>query len=114
MPEFLFRFEDTMTADGVRVDRRKFKVIKETPCGYWILLYESFDDKKWVSKVAKKRFAYPVLDDAITSFKARKRRQIEILEAQVLQARSALAWADPTGEYVPRHPRSFGGGYLSE
>lgn len=113
IPEFLYRFEDAMTTTGVQVNRRKFKVINETPCGYWIQLYESFDDKKWVSKVAKKRFAYPVLDDAIMSFKLRKRRQIEILEAQLNQARSALAWADPTGELMSR-TRQFRGGYLSE
>ena len=113
IPEFLYRFEDSMTTTGVQVDRRKFKVISETPCGYWIQLYENFEDKKWVSKVSKKRFAYPVLDDAITSFKTRKRRQIEILEAQIIQAKSALACADPTGEFVSR-TRQFRGGYLSE
>ena len=106
IPEHLYRFEDSVTSLGVRVDRRKFKVIEETPCGYWVRLFESSDDKKWVSKVAKKRFAYPVLDDAITSFKARKRRQIEILEAQLHIAKSALRWADPTGEYKSRRFRS--------
>jgi hypothetical protein len=98
-----------MTADGVRVDRRKFEVIKETPCGYWIRLYESFDDKKWVSKVAKKRFAYPSRSEALTNFKARKRRQMEILQAQLNQATAALRWADPTCEYRPRRNRSRGG-----
>ena len=112
VPEFLYRFEDTMTTTGIRVDRRKFKVLKETPCGYWIQIYEGFDDRQWVSKVAKKRYAYPVLDDAITAFKARKRRQIEILQAQMAQAKAALRWADPTGEYQPRPPRR--GGYLFE
>jgi hypothetical protein len=108
LPEHLYRFEDIVSTNGVQVIRRKFKVIKETPCGYWIQLYECFDDKKWVSKVARKRFAYPVLDDAITNFRARKRRQIEILEAQLSVAKAALRWADPTGIFQPRPQRRGG------
>jgi hypothetical protein len=95
IPEYLYRFEDSMDVYGVKVHTRKFKVIKETPCGYWIKLFYSGDDKKWVSKVARKRYAYPYKHEALTSFKARKKRQIEILQAQLSQARTALRWAKP-------------------
>ena len=87
----LYRFEDFHDTFGVRVHERHFEMIKETPCGYWIRLFHSFNDKKWVSKTAKKRFAYPSREDAITSFKARKERQIKILEAQLSIAKRALA-----------------------
>ena len=103
IPEYLYRYEDHEYANiGVRVEMRKFRVIKETPCGYWVKLFESFDDTKWVSKTAKKRFAYPTMSQALTSFKARKRRQIEILQAQIDRARSALGHVDPDGEYRER------------
>lgn len=95
IPEYLYRFEDSMDAFGVKVHPRKFKVIKETPCGYWIELFYWGDDKKWVSKVARKRYAYPTKHEALTSFKARKKRQIEILEAQLNQARQSLRWTEP-------------------
>jgi hypothetical protein len=71
-------------------------------------LFESFDDTRWVSKVAKKRYAYPLKSEALTNFKARKRRQIEILQAQLNQARTALRWADPTGEYKERNQQRGG------
>lgn len=105
IPKCLYRFEDQFTENGTRLNKRTFEVIKETPCGYWIKLFWWDDDKKWVSKVAKKRFAYPSEQEAMRSFKARKRRQIEILEGQLSNARAALRLADPTGDY---QPRSFG------
>jgi hypothetical protein len=103
IPEYLYRFEDYENTLGVHVRKREFKVIKETPCGYWIKLFYSFNDKKWVSKVAKKRYAYPSEQEAMINFKARKRRQIEILSAQLRTAKSALEWADPTGVYLERN-----------
>lgn len=90
----LYRFEDFLDTFGVRVRERHFKMIKGTPCGYWIRLFHSSDDKKWVSKTAKKRFAYPSREDAITSFKARKKRQVKILEEQLSRAKRALALSE--------------------
>jgi hypothetical protein len=94
IPEYLYRFDDMHYTTGVRVEGRKFRVIKETPCGYWIKLFDCFDDKKWVSKGGKKRYAYPTEEEALTSFKARKRRQIQILENQLTRARAALRMAN--------------------
>jgi hypothetical protein len=102
IPEFLYRFENHLTTMGTRLNKRTFEVIRETPCGYWIKLFRWGDDKKWVSKVTRKRFAYPSEQAAMRSFKARKRRQIEILEGQLSNARAALSLADPTGDYEPR------------
>jgi hypothetical protein len=74
---------------GIKIFFTEFDLLKETPCGYWI--YKNYtDDKRWVSKTAKKRFAYPSQDEALSSFIARKTRQIQILEAQLINAKSAL------------------------
>ena len=96
MIEYLYRYEDILyavlndweeVADSyVKIEERKYRVVKETPCGYWI----SFEDRKWISKTSKKRFAYPTKKEARDSFKARKTRQIEILTKQIDRAKTAL------------------------
>ena len=77
---------------GIRVHEREFELLKETPKGYWINLFpdQLIPTKKWVSKDAKKRYAYPTKKEALNSFIARKKRQTEILEAQLSNARMAL------------------------
>lgn len=86
-----YRYEEMQYYQiGVKIHLMEFDFIKETPCGYWIKLFSFCDDKKWVSKTAKKRFAYPTKEEALSSFIARKTRQIEILEAQLSNARMAL------------------------
>lgn len=88
IPEKLYRYHDFATTNGVGVQESEFPVTKETPCGYWI---DWWGTKKWVSKTARKRFAYPTKEEAETSFIARKRCQIKILEGQLRQAKAALA-----------------------
>jgi len=97
-PERFYRFENVRYTTGVRVHLQEYTLIKETPCGYWIKPVWDYDDyhKKWVSKTARKRFAYPTQEEAITSFMARKRRQIQIIESQLIDARSALS----AGSYI--------------
>ncbi len=106
-PTQLFRYEERLDTRGVHVDIRVFNVVKETPCGYWIDLYNGLFEydkhsRKWVSKTAKRRFAYPTEHEALTNFKARKRRQIEILQSRIHYAKVALRMADPEGEYQER------------
>lgn len=102
IPEILYRYHNYRTMTGVMVKEHKYKVLKETPCGYWIELYHcSWDDKfgrKWVPKNTRKRFAYPTKEEALTSFIARKKRQIAILEGQLTDARIALAAKAPVSE----------------
>jgi hypothetical protein len=99
IPEYLYRFDDVPTTLGVQVVERKFKVVRTTECGYWV---DEHGKERWVPKATKKRFAYPTQQEAMTNFKARKRRQLEILEAEAHQVRVALHWVDPAGEYAPR------------
>jgi len=76
----------------------KFKMVKETPCGWWIEPKSDFwnmrGKKRWVSKTARKRFAYPTKEEALVNFKARKRRQIGILKAQLFGAETEQRLAD--------------------
>ena len=86
--QWLYRFEDVLHTERVHIYEYQFRVIKETPCGFWI---DAFSDKnKWVSKVAKKRFAYPTRLEASVNFIARKNRQIRILNHQIERAKDAL------------------------
>ena len=82
-----------------KLELRKFKVVKETPKGYWIVEKYSYheyfeldneDKKRWVAKDALRSFAYDTKEKALKSFQFRKRSQIAILENQLENARKAL------------------------
>ena len=64
-----------------------YHIIRETPQGYWILLYNK---KKWVSNSSKKRFAYPTKDEAYNGFIKRTERCVRILRAQLRIAEDML------------------------
>ena len=94
-PAKFYRYEDIQYDHYVSVNEYHYYLIKETPCGYWISYYRkghpfALDDKKWVSKTARKRFAYPTRMEAQISFKARKNAQIRILSTQLKRAKNAL------------------------
>jgi len=100
---YLYRYKDVTQGTTftfmngipfVKIEEKKFKVVKETKCGYWIQLFKfDIDDRenrKWVSKTAKKRFAYPTKNEAMVNFKARKKRQIQLLTNQLNNVKRAL------------------------
>jgi hypothetical protein len=104
--EFLYRYVDVChCADlneydepiantrAVRLYCHAFEIIRRTPSGAWIRL--GYDFKKFVNLNAHKRFACPTKEEAWESFRARKKRQLEIVSAQVVRARLALK-LDPT------------------
>jgi len=86
-----YRYYDSVTTIGVIVYCTVLYLIKETPKGYWIG-YMDYNDKPtcWVSKTAKKRYAYPTKQEAWDSFKARKARQVNILTKKLDIAKQAL------------------------
>jgi hypothetical protein len=65
----------------------EYDLIKETPKGYWIGQFflpfqgEPFF-KKWVSKTATKRFAYPTKEEALTNLIKRTEKRLKILTRQ--------------------------------
>lgn len=60
-----------------QVELRCFPVTKETPKGYWISV---FGTRKWVSKTARKRYAYDTKEGALESFRIRTTRRISFLK----------------------------------
>ena len=104
MIDYLHRYDDRtygvlneweeISGSYAKVEESRYKVLSETQCGYWIVIY-AFDiddrkNRKWVSKTAKKRYAYPTKNEAMISFKARKNRQIKILTNQLNNVKSVL------------------------
>lgn len=91
-----YRYEETVANIGVKVNKIEYLLFKETPKGYWIR--KTWDTKaeykRWVSKTAKKRYAYPTKEEAMIAFKARKKRQVQILKANIEIAESALYFVE--------------------
>lgn len=85
-----YRYEEFHTEELMHIVERTFSLIKETPCGYWIGAYGdvfSWDIKKrWVSKTARKRYAYPTKEEAMNNFIKRKSRQSIILKYRLKDA----------------------------
>jgi len=69
-----------------------FKLVKETPCGYWICqdTYYFSLEKRWISKTSRKRYAYPTKKEALNSFIIRKQRQIKHCTRDLGNAKQAL------------------------
>lgn len=82
-----------------KVVLREFNLWKETPKGYWIGYGHSNWTGKmkgfghWVSKTAKKRYAYPTKDEALNNFIKRNERRVKILSRQVTVCKMAIAEA---------------------
>lgn len=76
------------------LDLEVYDVIKETPKGFWIEERYGFAgqprSKTWVNNYSRKRFAYPTIEEAKESFKARKARHRRILESKINDIESAL------------------------
>lgn len=89
-PVWYYRYVDHRMIDrGPFIVLERYPVIRETPKGVWLAL--GFGDRRFVLRTARKRWACPTEDEALESFKARKRRQCRILRAQLKHAATALA-----------------------
>ena len=77
------------------ISLQQYKILSETDKGYWIQLH-SWDNtkKKWVSKTAKKRFAYPTKEQALLNFKKRTESAVKILTSQLETAKNYLIEAN--------------------
>lgn len=95
-----YRLKDRLEPDGVVVRLEVFRVIKETPQGYWVVSeycanWLTPDElrkrrfAKWVSKTSHKRYCYPSIEEAIRSFKRRKEVQESRIRLQLEQAELA-------------------------
>jgi len=87
-----------MTPSGITtisVDLIEYRVVKETPKGFWIQEYLGpfwSSDKKWISNHSK--FAWDTKEKALKSFKLRKKSQIKIYNKRLNSAKTALKMAE--------------------
>jgi len=80
-----------------KIELRTFNLHKETPKGYWIG-YGHPDNglqshSQWVSKTAKKRYAYPTKEEAMNNYIKRTEKRIKILKSQLDSCEYALSKA---------------------
>lgn len=93
----MYRY-DSMEGFDPPVYLSTYLVASVTPKGCWLDVY---GEKRFVLSEATKRFAYPTKELALSSFVARKRRHISILEAQLEHLQTALDFAQ---HHVPNPP----------
>lgn len=95
--EYLYRCEAVVKTSfgnytSYRIEFKKVFIIKETPKGYWVVF--DYYKKKWFSKTAYSRYAYPTKKEALFNFKRRKEKQIKILESRLIGAKTMLFEAE--------------------
>lgn len=79
-----------------KLELSKYRLIKETPKGYWIGLESFHSDiwKKWVSKTSRKRFAYPSKEEALAAYIKRTEKRVKILKRQIRSCEITLGFAE--------------------
>lgn len=83
-PTHLYRVYDECEEDGVPYFYSfPYKIIKETPCGKWILLSQHPVKKRFVLNTSVKRFAHETIEAAIEDYVRRKTAQVRILHSQI-------------------------------
>ena len=94
-------YERPIREGEIQLKLRKFKVLSHTKKGVWVVwkissFIGSEKEKKFILKDARKRHACPTKEEALESYKARKKRQIRILKSQLKYAEKALELVEPT------------------
>lgn len=81
---------DMPTGSGrMEVVMSEYRVHKVTPAGVWVVR-GNWDTPRFVLRAARKQYASPSKEAALTAYLARKRRQVSILESRAAKARRAL------------------------
>lgn len=83
---------DEVSSVSVQLQLWEFKVSKVTPKGVW--LQATWSEPRFVRLEARKRYAHPSKEEALTALKARKAAQMRILQTQLGYAQRAAALAD--------------------
>jgi len=79
--------------NNVSVELYEYPVHSETPKGYWIL-WRGGKAKKWTSKTAKTRFAYPTKKQAIHNYIRRTKSSIGHYKHQIRYSELAIEKAN--------------------
>ena len=80
---YMYRYEDWNYGDDYKC--RRFPILKETRCGYWIQLsiWGGDNRKRWVAKYGKNNYAKITKEDALYNYYRRKSRQAAILASKL-------------------------------
>lgn len=92
----------------------EWEVFKKTPFGVWIkpcilgdiTITTKSKSAKFILNGSRKKFAWPTIEEARTSFKARKNRQMALLKAQVTTLEYLFEildkdiWPDKPGDWT--------------
>jgi hypothetical protein len=108
----LYRYESSsFSGQHLALWLSKFKVVKETPQGWWISRDGyGWEKNKWVAKHGIKRFAYPTKELALESFIKRKTKMIQKLKNSlacteiILGIAERVASGDVTEEHKEINP----------
>lgn len=98
-PQVLYRYEKYCKSNSfgpgfeiAEIYLKTFKIIKETPAGYWI----KFDEwngvhgrKKWVPKSAAVPYSHTTKEKALKHYQHKVQKHIKILRTQLSYATSA-------------------------
>jgi hypothetical protein len=91
---YWYRYREVLwTSAKVTLVLHQYPVLSETPKGVWL---DVFGCKRFVRADARKKYASPTQEEALESFHARKRRQVQILSAQLARAQAALRLTNET------------------
>lgn len=80
-PKSMYRVEFKSFEDiGGELYILHYNVIKETPCGYWILPTARVPGKRWMKRNAERPFAFPSVKEALEDFIRRNDYYIRSLQ----------------------------------
>lgn len=84
---------DSLPGTVVKLVVREFMAVKVTPKGVWIqAMFGELvcGDRHFILRKSHKKFAWPTLALAVTSFRARKAKEIAIYQRRIAIAQAAL------------------------
>ena len=123
-PIKMYRFADSLFEDGLHVGLEVYYVVAETAQGYWVspdildarrnlplsLRERRARGQRWVPKTSVRKYCYPDLTKALTSYLARKASQEGKARLQMETAQQARANETKLKELVAAGPSAFDGG----
>lgn len=87
---FWYRYDVNLyCAETPEIVLSRIEVIRTTPKGVWLASHDKLEER-FVRNNARKRYAYPTVEEAKQSFIMRKRRQVVILAFQLKAIENAL------------------------
>ena len=96
----LYRYQQFHFDDQTEIRMFVTEVLKETPCGYWFI--DHTGRRRWTSKTARARYAYPDEGEAMVHLLRRSKRYREILQQRLSQVEETIRQAKVMAEAMRR------------